>query len=164
MAEPLGKRWHASGVGQELTHLGGLLAVLTVLGSVSGDSVGKAQFATVNQHESCEGGHRLGHRKGAHDGVFPPRRRSGGVEMSTPEIDDVLALQRCREARANIAAVGEVALEALAQCAKPFIAPPVDFHRRTPFGQSQASFVLGGTRVQIRLQCGDFVGNAFLAR
>lgn len=114
-------------VGEELVDGDLVFAGLGELGPVVGDGAGDIERAAVGEDCGGDGGDAFGGGVDVGDGVLLPGAGLGGVGPAGPEVDDDLAAFDDAEGCADLAVVGPVAGEGVAEGGEAGIAVAVDF-------------------------------------
>ena len=118
-----------------------VLAVLRELRPVRRDRRVEVELAARDEHVRAQRGGALGARPDHADRVAFPRPPGRGVGAPAPEVDDRLAVERHADGGADLAALGEVAFERVADRLELRIARAGrrSFHDRTTFAALAAS-------------------------
>ena len=103
-----------------------LLAGLAELGPVPGDRGVQVELAAVGQQVHAGARQSLGAGEDAGQGVFAPGLRAVRRRQATPQVDDELAFHPDRHGGTDLAAVGEVGLEGVADPLESGLAGTVD--------------------------------------
>src|SRR5205807_3578008 len=115
-------------VAEKVANRDAVLAVLAELGPIGGDGRVDVELAARGEHVRAQRHGAFGARPHDTDGVFAPRPCGARIGDASPEVDYVLAADGHAHRAADLAPLGEVALELLLDLAKPGIATSIDRH------------------------------------